>query len=186
MVRNFKPLWSRFGTVIGSALALFDLWFVTLTRGFSLFGTLKHHKTDAESTGLAKDFKPIVYPKPDGEISFDKLSSVFMSSTNHEEDQPPHLKLTDPSVPIGVNLPKFGEPARLYCPAGVYEVLYDEAGANPRFQINAQNCVRSSQKPATSRTRRRTSSGRRPRRRRAELSEHGAGRSFRTAASVSG
>jgi electron-transferring-flavoprotein dehydrogenase len=141
MVRNFKPLWSRFGTVIGSALALFDLWFVTLTGGFSLFGTLKHHKTDAEATGLAKDFKPIVYPKPDGVISFDKLSSVFMSSTNHEEDQPAHLKLKDAEIPISVNLPLYGEPARLYCPAGVYEVLYDDAGQNPRFQINAQNCV---------------------------------------------
>jgi electron-transferring-flavoprotein dehydrogenase len=74
-------------------------------------------------------------------LSFDKLSSVFMSSTNHAEDQPAHLRLIDPTVPIGVNLPLYGEPARLYCPAGVYEVLYDDAGANPRFQINAQNCV---------------------------------------------
>ncbi len=74
-------------------------------------------------------------------LSFDKLSSVFLSATNHEEDQPAHLKLKDPAVPISVNLPLYGEPARLYCPAGVYEVLYDEAGANPRFQINAQNCV---------------------------------------------
>jgi electron-transferring-flavoprotein dehydrogenase len=109
--------------------------------GFSLFGTLKHNKTDAASTGLASDYEPIVYPKPDNVISFDKLSSVFLSSTNHAEDQPSHLKLKDPSVPITVNLPRYGEPARLYCPAGVYEVLYDEAGHNPRFQINAQNCV---------------------------------------------
>jgi len=140
-VRNAKPLWSRFGTVIGSGLAIADLWCASLLGGFSVFGTLKHHKTDAESTGLAKDFKPIVYPKPDGVISFDKLSSVFLSSTNHEEDQPAHLKLKDPEIPISVNLPRFGEPARLYCPAGVYEVLYDDAGQNPRFQINAQNCV---------------------------------------------
>ena len=111
-----------------------------LTGGFSLLGTLKHTKTDAEATGLAKDYKPIVYPKPDGVISFDKLSSVFISNTNHDEDQPSHLKLKDPTVPIRVNLPKYGEPARLYCPAGVYEVVED-AGAEPRFVINAQNCV---------------------------------------------
>jgi len=141
LVRNAKPLWSRFGTVIGSGLAIAELWTTTLLRGLSPWGTLKHGKTDAASTGLAADFKPIVYPKPDGVLSFDKLSSVFLSSTNHEEDQPAHLRLQDPAVPINVNLPRFGEPARLYCPAGVYEVLYDDAGANPRFQINAQNCV---------------------------------------------
>jgi electron-transferring-flavoprotein dehydrogenase len=118
-----------------------DMWCTTLLGGFSFLGTLKHGKTDAASLGLAKDYKPLIYPKPDGVVSFDKLSSVFMSATNHEEDQPTHLKLKDPAVPITVNLPEFGEPARLYCPAGVYEVLYDEAGANPRFQINAQNCV---------------------------------------------
>jgi electron-transferring-flavoprotein dehydrogenase len=141
LVRNAKPLWSRFGTVIGSGLAIAELWTTTLLRGLSPWGTLKHGKTDAASTGLATDFKPIVYPKPDGVLSFDKLSSVFLSSTNHEEDQPAHLRLKDPSVPINVNLPRYGEPARLYCPAGVYEVLYDDAGNNPKFQINAQNCV---------------------------------------------
>jgi electron-transferring-flavoprotein dehydrogenase len=141
LVRNAKPILTRFGTILGGALGIFDMWTNVLTGGFSFFGTLKHEKTDAASTGLAKDYKPIVYPKPDGEISFDKLSSVFLSSTNHEEDQPAHLKLKDPTVPISVNLPKYGEPARLYCPAGVYEVLYDEAGQNPKFQINAQNCV---------------------------------------------
>jgi electron-transferring-flavoprotein dehydrogenase len=141
LVRNVKPLWSRFGTAIGVALGGFDMWVNVLTGGFSFFGTLKHGKTDAASTGLAADYKPIVYPKPDGVISFDKLSSVFISNTNHDEDQPAHLTLRDPSVPISVNLPKYGEPARLYCPAGVYEVLYDAAGANPKFQINAQNCV---------------------------------------------
>jgi electron-transferring-flavoprotein dehydrogenase len=140
-VRNAKPLWSRYGTWLGAALVVADLHVTNLFNGFSFFGTLKHGKTDAQSTGLAQDHAPIVYPKPDGVLSFDKLSSVYLSGTNHEENQPAHLKLRDPSVPISVNLPKYGEPARLYCPAGVYEVLYDEAGKNPRFQINAQNCV---------------------------------------------
>lgn len=141
VVRNAKPLLGKFGTALGGALGMFDMWVAHLFGGFSFFGTMKHHKTDAESTGLAKDYKPLVYPKPDGVISFDKLSSVFISATNHEEDQPAHLKLKDPSVPIAVNLPQYGEPARLYCPAGVYEVLYNEQGTDPRFQINAQNCV---------------------------------------------
>jgi len=139
-VRNVKPLWSRYGTALGVALAGLDMWTNTLF-GVSLFGTLKHGKTDAASTGLAKDYKPIVYPKPDGILSFDKLSSVFLSNTNHDEGQPAHLRLKDPSIPVEVNLPKYGEPARLYCPAGVYEVLYDEGGDNPRFQVNFQNCV---------------------------------------------
>jgi len=141
VVRNAKPLLSKFGTVLGAGIGMFDMWCTHLLGGFSFLGTLKHEKTDAASTGLAADYKPIVYPKPDGVISFDKLGSVFLSATNHEEDQPAHLKLKDPSVPINVNLPRYGEPARLYCPAGVYEVLYDEQGNNPKFQINAQNCV---------------------------------------------
>ncbi|PVM93592.1 electron transfer flavoprotein-ubiquinone oxidoreductase [Caulobacter radicis] len=141
VVRNAKPLLGKLGTALGGAVGMFDMWCTHLFGGFSFFGTLKHDKTDAASTGLAKDYEPLVYPKPDGVISFDKLSSVFLSATNHEEDQPAHLKLKDPSIPIDVNLPKYGEPARLYCPAGVYEVLYDEEGANPKFQINAQNCV---------------------------------------------
>jgi electron-transferring-flavoprotein dehydrogenase len=140
-VRNAKPILSKFGTILGGALSMFDMWCTSLLGGFSLFGTLHHGKSDADSTGLAKDFEPIVYPKPDGVLSFDKLSSVFLSNTNHEENQPPHLKLRDPSVPIAINLPKYGEPARLYCPAGVYEVLYDDKGENPKFQINFQNCV---------------------------------------------
>jgi electron-transferring-flavoprotein dehydrogenase len=140
-VRNAKPLLSRFGAFWGGVFGMADMWTTTLFGGFSFLGTLKHGKTDAASLGLAKDYAPIVYPKPDGVVSFDKLSSVFVSATNHEEDQPAHLKLRDPTVPIAINLPEFGEPARLYCPAGVYEVLYDEAGQNPRFQINAQNCV---------------------------------------------
>jgi electron-transferring-flavoprotein dehydrogenase len=142
VVRNTKPLLARYGTVLGGMLlGGLDMTLTNLFGGWSPFGTLKHGKTDAAATGLAKDYSPIVYPKPDGVISFDKLSSVFISATNHEEHQPCHLKLKDPSIPIAMNLPRYGEPARLYCPAGVYEVLYDAAGANPRFQINAQNCV---------------------------------------------
>jgi electron-transferring-flavoprotein dehydrogenase len=139
-VRNVKPLWSKYGTIVGNALGIVEM-FTTRLNGLSFFGTMKHGKSDAESTGLAKDYEPIVYPKPDGVLSFDKLSSVFLSNTNHDENQPAHLKLRDPSVPIEINLPKYGEPARLYCPAGVYEVLYDAEGQNPRFQINFQNCV---------------------------------------------
>ena len=141
IVRNTKPIIAKFGTALGTLISGVDMTISNLTGGFSIFGTMKHGKTDAESTGLAKDYEPIVYPKPDNELSFDKLSSVFLSATNHDENQPAHLRLKDPSVPIEVNLPRFGEPARLYCPAGVYEVLYDEAGQNPKFQINFQNCV---------------------------------------------
>ena len=140
VVRNAKPLLSKCGTFIGGALGMFDMWTNHLF-GLSVFGTLKHGKADYAYTGLAKDYKPIAYPTPDGVISFDKLSSVFISGTNHEEDQPAHLKLKDPSVPIGVNLPKYAEPAQRYCPAGVYEVTYDEQQQNPKFVINAQNCV---------------------------------------------
>ena len=140
-VRNVKPLWSKFGTMLGILLSGIEMWLTTLLGGFSPLGTLSHGKTDAAATGLAKDYKPIAYPKPDGVISFDKLSSVYVSNTNHDEDQPSHLKLKDPKVPIEVNLPLYGEPARLYCPAAVYEVVYDEQGSNPRFVINAQNCV---------------------------------------------
>ncbi|GAN00242.1 electron transfer flavoprotein-ubiquinone oxidoreductase [alpha proteobacterium U9-1i] len=143
-VRNAKPLLSRNGTFLGGMLGMFEMWSTTLLGGFSFFsgfGTLKHGKSDAASTEKAKKHKPITYPRPDGVLTFDKLSSVYLSNTNHEEDQPAHLKLRDPSIPIRVNLPEYAEPATRYCPAGVYEVLYDEAGANPRFQINAQNCV---------------------------------------------
>ncbi len=137
-VRNVKPLWSKFGTLIGVGLAAMEMWTNQLF-GFSFFGTLKHGKPDYATLKHASECKPIAYPKPDGVISFDKLSSVFLSNTNHEEDQPIHLQLKDPRIPIEVNLPEFAEPAQRYCPAGVYEVI-DEAGG-PRFQINAQNCV---------------------------------------------
>ena len=140
-VRNAKPLLSRMGTFWGGFFGMFDMWTTTLLGGFSFFGTLKHGKSDAASTEKAAKHKPVAYPKPDGILTFDKATSVYLSNTNHEEDQPAHLTLLDPSIPIGVNLPEYAEPATRYCPAGVYEVLYDDSGANPRFQINAQNCV---------------------------------------------
>ncbi|BBF94452.1 electron transfer flavoprotein-ubiquinone oxidoreductase [Blastochloris tepida] len=140
-VRNVKPLWARHGLKLGVTLAGLDMW--TNTLGFSLFGTLKHDKPDNATLKRLDEVTPIAYPRPDGKLSFDKLSSVFLSNTNHEEDQPVHLTLKDPAVPIAHNLPLYGEPARLYCPAGVYEVVYgDEATqSDPRFVINAQNCV---------------------------------------------
>ncbi len=142
LVRNVKPLWSRFGTIFGIGLGAADMWVNSLSGGvLTLFGTLQHGKSDAASTGKASKFKPIAYPKPDGVISFDKLSSVFLSNTNHEEDQPVHLRLGDASIPIRINLPNYAEPAQRYCPAGVYEVLMDDRGGDARFQINAQNCV---------------------------------------------
>lgn len=136
-VRNVKPLWSRFGTWIGIALGGFDMWCNVF--GFSLFGTLGHGKTDADSLGKASDFSPIEYLKPDGKITFDKLSSVYLSATSHEEDQPVHLKLADPDLPLRDNLPLYAEPAQRYCPAGVYEFAGE--GGEKRFQINAANCV---------------------------------------------
>jgi electron-transferring-flavoprotein dehydrogenase len=137
-VRNFKPLWSKLGTMLGLPFMALDLWTNQLF-GLSLFGTLKHGKPDYATLKHASQCKPIAYPKPDGVISFDKLSSVFLSNTNHEEDQPVHLVLKDPSIPIRVNLPEYDEPAQRYCPAGVYEIVQESSG--PRFQINAQNCV---------------------------------------------
>ncbi len=137
-VRNVKPMWSKWGLAAGLGMGGLDMW--TNTLGFSLFGTLKHGKTDAAATGEAAKFKPIDYPKPDGVLSFDRLTNVAFSFTNHEESQPCHLTLKDPSIPIAVNLPKYAEPAQRYCPAGVYEVV-EEAGKDPRFVINFQNCV---------------------------------------------
>ncbi|WP_174242364.1 electron transfer flavoprotein-ubiquinone oxidoreductase [Methylosinus sp. C49] len=141
-VRNVKPLLSKFGTKLGIALGGFDMWTNELF-GVSLFGTLKHGKPDYACLKPLSQVTPIVYPKLTSKVVFDKLSSVFVSNTNHEEDQPCHLKLADPSVPIEKNLPLYGEPARLYCPAGVYEVVYAEEAtkSDPRFVINAQNCV---------------------------------------------
>ncbi len=141
-VRNVKPLWSKYGTYVGAPLFGLDMWTNELF-GFSFFGTLKHGKADYETLKPLSEVTPIVYPKRAGKLVFDKLSSVFVSNTNHEEDQPVHLKLADPAIPIARNLPIYGEPARLYCPAGVYEVVYaDEATRrDPRFVINAQNCV---------------------------------------------
>ncbi|HOV02942.1 MAG TPA: electron transfer flavoprotein-ubiquinone oxidoreductase [Hyphomicrobiales bacterium] len=138
-VRNAKPLWSKYGTILGNAFGGLDMW--TNTLGFSLFGTQRHGKPDHATLKPASECKPIVYPKPDGKLTFDRLSSVFISNTNHEEDQPVHLKLADPDAPIRDNLPKYAEPAQRYCPAGVYEVMRDDDGSNPRFVINAQNCV---------------------------------------------
>jgi electron-transferring-flavoprotein dehydrogenase len=142
MVRNVKPLLSKFGVALGTMLGGLEMWTNELF-GFSFFGSLKHRKPDYATLKPQSEVATIVYPKPDGKLSFDKSSSVFLSSTNHEEDQPIHLKLKDPSIPIAKNLPEYGEPARLYCPAGVYEVVYDDEAAktNPKFVINAQNCV---------------------------------------------
>jgi electron-transferring-flavoprotein dehydrogenase len=141
-VRNVKPLWSRFGTGLGVALGGLDMW-MNEKLGFSFLGTLKHGKADHECLKPLSEVPPIIYPKPDGVLTFDRLSSVFISGTNHEEDQPAHLKLSDASIPVAVNLPLYGEPARLYCPAGVYEIAYENEALqlNPRFVINAQNCV---------------------------------------------
>ena len=139
-VRNAKPLWSKFGTAIGIALGGIDMWLNTVIPGIGLGYTAKHGKPDHAATGSADKYKPIDYPRPDGVLTFDKLTNVSFSATNHEEDQPIHLQLTDPDVPIKVNLPEFAEPAQRYCPAGVYEIVKDDDGSD-RFQINAQNCV---------------------------------------------
>jgi electron-transferring-flavoprotein dehydrogenase len=137
-VKNVKPMWSRLGLAGGLALGAVDMWLHTLF-GFGL-GTWKHGKTDAAATGHAENFQKIDYPKPDGILSFDRLTNVAFSATNHAESQPAHLRLTNPEVPIAINLPIYDEPAQRYCPAGVYEVVHAEGHA-PRFQINFQNCV---------------------------------------------
>jgi electron-transferring-flavoprotein dehydrogenase len=137
-VRNVKPLWSRYGLVASLGLGGFDMWTNNLF-GLSLLGTMKHGKTDAAATEPAARHRPIEYPKPDGRLSFDRLTNVSFSGTNHDGGQPAHLRLTDPDVPIAVNLPTYAEPAQRYCPAGVYEVVGE--GAEARFQINFQNCV---------------------------------------------
>ena len=134
--RNFGPAMHKFGPIIGAGFN----WFDQNILGGKMPFTLHDTKPDYACLKLAKDSKKIDYPKPDGKLSFDKLSSVFISGTNHEEEQPCHLKLKDPSIPIGTNLPLYDEPAQRYCPAGVYEVITKEDGEK-RFQINGQNCV---------------------------------------------
>ena len=137
-VKNVKPMWSKLGLVGGVVLGAVDMWLNTLF-GFG-FGTWKHGKPDSATLKPAADSKIINYPKPDGVLSFDRLTDLAFSATNHEEDEPVHLKLKDASIPIAVNLPMWAEPAQRYCPAGVYEVIMED-GKPPRFQINHQNCV---------------------------------------------
>jgi electron-transferring-flavoprotein dehydrogenase len=139
-VKNVKPLWSKFGLLPSLVLGTFDMWVATLL-GWNPLGTMKHHKSDAEATGLAKNYKEISYPKVDGTISFDRSTNVSFSNTNHEEYQPCHLHLRDPNIPIQKNLVEYEEPAQRYCPAGVYEVVKEKDAENVRFQINSQNCV---------------------------------------------
>jgi electron-transferring-flavoprotein dehydrogenase len=137
-VRNVKPIWSKYGLAASLTLGGLDMW--TNTAGFSVLGTLGHGKSDAAATGRAADHEKIDYPKPDGKLSFDRLTNVSFSMTNHEENQPVHLRLKDADVPVSVNLPEYAEPAQRYCPAGVYEVVQEE-GKDARFVINFQNCV---------------------------------------------
>jgi electron-transferring-flavoprotein dehydrogenase len=137
-VKNVKPMWSRLGLVGGVVLGAVDMWLNTLF-GFG-FGTWKHGKPDSATLKPAAASRIINYPKPDGVLSFDRLTDLAFSATNHEEDEPVHLQLKDPSIPIAVNLPMWAEPAQRYCPAGVYEVIMED-GKAPRFQINHQNCV---------------------------------------------
>ncbi|MEM9205234.1 MAG: electron transfer flavoprotein-ubiquinone oxidoreductase [Pseudomonadota bacterium] len=136
-VRNVKPMWSKLGLIGGVKLGGVDMW--TNTFGFSFFGTMKHGKSDAESLEPASKHKPIEYPKPDGKVSFDKLSSVFLSNTNHAEDQPIHLKLMDEALQKASELSDFAGPSNRYCPAGVYEWVEKDGEQN--FVINSQNCV---------------------------------------------
>jgi electron-transferring-flavoprotein dehydrogenase len=136
-VRNAKPLWSKFGTAFGIALGGLDMW--TNTLGFSLFGTLRHSKPDFATLKPAAACAPIAYPKPDGIVTFDRLSSVYLSNTNHEEDQPVHLLVRDASLQKSSEHDIYGGPSARYCPAGVYEWV--EQSGQPRFFINAQNCV---------------------------------------------
>src|SRR6476660_3964703 len=136
-VRNAKPLWSKRGTCLGIAAGGLDMWCNTL--GFSLMGTLGHGKSDAGTLKPAAECSPIAYPRPDGKLTFDRLSSVFLSSTNHEEDQPPHLRVADMALQKSSEHDVYAGPSARYCPAGVYEWV--EEGGQPRFVINAQNCV---------------------------------------------
>ncbi len=147
-VRNVKPLWSRFGTLLGVGIGGLDMWLNTLF-GISPFGTLRHGKTDAASLEPAAGYKPIDYPKPDGVLTFDRLSSVFLSNTNHEEDQPVHLQVKDMELQRTSEYAVYAGPSSRYCPAGVYEWVDAEGNAltdgthadEAKFVINAQNCV---------------------------------------------
>ena len=134
--RNVRPgfKWGLLGGILHAGIDQ------VLLRGKAPW-TLKHGHADHETTGNASDYQPIEYPKPDGAVSFDRLTSVSFSATNHEEDQPIHLTLKDDRVPVDVNLAKYAAPEQRYCPAGVYEILYDDDGSSPRLQINSQNCV---------------------------------------------
>tara|TARA_Y100000994_G_scaffold70911_2_gene58032 strand:- start:2759 stop:4450 length:1692 start_codon:yes stop_codon:yes gene_type:complete len=134
--RNFRPAF-KFGLLLGTLIAGFDQ---IILRGRA-FWTLKHGHADHETLLNKKHCKPIEYPSPDGQVSFDKLSSVYISNTNHEENQPVHLTLKNINVPIDINLENYDAPEQRYCPAGVYEILTDDSGLNPQLQINAQNCV---------------------------------------------
>jgi len=137
LVRNAQPAVSRWGGLLGTLYAGFDMWMGQL--GLSLPWTLRHRHADNETLKRKGQVKPIDYPKPDGVISFDRLSSVYLSNTNHEENQPVHLTLKDADIPVAVNLAEYAGPEQRYCPAGVYEFV--EEGGQPRLQINAQNCV---------------------------------------------
>jgi electron-transferring-flavoprotein dehydrogenase len=138
-VRNVKPLWSRFGTALGVLLAGADMWANALFR-ISPFGTLRHRKADADALWPVSATGAKAYPAPDGVTTFDRSSSVFLANIAHDEDQPAHLRLGDPAVPLRDTAPAFGvEPSPNYCPAGVYEVV--EVDGAPAFRINAQNCV---------------------------------------------
>ncbi len=137
LVRNSQPAVSRWGALLGTLYSGLDMWLGAL--GLSLPWTLRHRHADNETLKRKDEVRPIDYPKPDGVISFDRLSSVFLSNTNHEEDQPVHLTLKDADIPVAVNLAEYAGPEQRYCPAGVYEFVED--GGQPRLQINAQNCV---------------------------------------------
>ena len=139
-VKNVKPLWSRLGLFMGIALGTLDMW-VCWLFGFNLFGTVRHKKADHSEMQTVNRSKPIIYPKPDGKISFDRLENVSFSGTSHADNQPIHLCLEDQTIPISKNLPLYDEPAQRYCPAGVYEVTEREGQDVRCFQINYQNCV---------------------------------------------
>jgi len=139
-VRNVKPS-LKYGLWLGTLVGGMYMWLEDCGLGFLAPWTLHHPKADCESLKQADECPKIVYAKPDGIIGFDKLSSVFVSNTHQTENQPHHLRLADPTIPIRINLPLFDEPAQRYCPAGVFEIVYDSDGKSPRFQINDQNCV---------------------------------------------